>query len=138
MDSYRAAAVVDAAAELVFDFVADVANVPRYAAPVLAVHAVRSRTMQVRAQLDGSPTDGTVWRRLDRAGLRLAWGTEGPGEVRGELRVTPIGADGASTMLSVVSVRVRADTADGVPVQPVLDETVRRIKRLTEQAAMRT
>ena len=128
MADYQNMTSVDVAPEELFDFLADVRNLPRYF-PLMtsAARAGDGNAVQTQAEFpDGEVVEGEAWFDVDRAAGRIRWGSEGPRDYHGHLTVT--GSDGGAQVHVVVSTaRVESDD-----VQRGVDDTMANIKELFE------
>ncbi|MEJ3654019.1 SRPBCC family protein [Actinomycetes bacterium KLBMP 9759] len=130
MGDFRATTTVQAADGVLFDYLAQVQNLPDYFSRMTSAEPGDDQEVHTAAELpDGQKVEGDAWFRVDEDAHRIEWGSEGPNDYRGSLEVT--GGDTAS------EVEVRMHTtrvASGdEQVQKGLDDTVATIKRLVEQ-----
>ena len=115
---------VAAPAAALFDYLADVENLPDYFDSMTEARRTEGDAVAVTAELpDGSTQQGEAWFRSDRAERRIEWGSEGPNDYRGWLEVT---GDDSSSKVTVGIHSKHTDIADG------LDATLANIKRLVE------
>lgn len=127
MPDHEASATVAADPDAVFGYLADVHHLPEYfpmmtsAEPVPGEDAVRTTAVLQPEESDAPAgsgeqvVHGEAWFRADEDDRSLEWGSEGPSDYRGELRVDPDG-DG-----SRISLRIHTPEAhDGV------DESLQR------------
>ena len=127
MADYRSAVDVEAPAAQLFDYLADVSNLPRYFERMTSATPAAGNAIQVTAEVDGRKVVGEAWFTVDRDRQQLSWGAEGPNDYHGRLQVTGTGDS------SQVTVTVSTARAEGQQIQDGVDETVASVKRLVEQ-----
>ena len=125
MSDYRARIDLDADANAVFDYLSDVANLPKYFERMTSAEATDGESVRVTAQLGERTVEGAAWFRVDRQDRTLAWGSEGPGNYHGRLSVSE---RGLGTAVAVILTTDRR--AEGDEIQAGLERTVARIKCL--------
>jgi uncharacterized membrane protein len=130
MADFKASVTVHAAEGALFDYLADVANLPRYFVRMTSATPGDGEEVHTAARLpDGQEVAGDAWFRTDPAAGRIEWGSEGPNSYHGSLEITDA-AGNADVELRVHTTRV----ADGdSEVQQGVDETLANIKRLVER-----
>lgn len=116
MGSYRYTQSAALSAERVFDYLADVRNLPRYLPSMTAAEPEGGDQVHVEAKVDGRTEAGEAWMRVDRQHWRIEWGSEGPNDYHGELEISGHGPDGCTIELDLHTVR-----AEG----PEIEEGVR-------------
>lgn len=128
MGDYQHSQNVDAPAGELFDYLADVHNLPRYFSTMTS--AERSEgdavTVTVTANVHGNSEEGEAWFRVNRESQHLDWGAEGPSNYHGSLDVT-----GDQTS-STVSVSLHTERVDSGEIEQGIEETLSNIKRLVE------
>lgn len=128
MAEYRSTTDVSAPADTVFDYLADVDNLPDYFAGMRSAEATGGEEVHTVAEgPHGETYEGEAWFRVDPDRRRLEWGSEGGSHYSGHLEVTPV--DGGAR----VEVAISTEHAEGDEVQQGLDETVATIKEQVEQ-----
>jgi uncharacterized membrane protein len=126
MGEFEKSGSVHAPASQLFDFLSDVRNLPRYFARMTSAEPAAGEAVRVEAVVPGGQhQEGEAWFRVEKATRRITWGSEGPKEYSGELRVD--GDDTAST----VTIRLHTD-ADGGDSDSDLSESISNIRRLVE------
>ena len=130
MADYERAQTVRASAAALFDFLADVGNLPRYFEQMTAAEPAGGEAVRVRAEIDGQTQEGEAWFRVDRDALRVEWGSEGPNDYHGWLDVTDEGGGRSSVAVHVSTVRVE-DRPD--ELNQGLERTLGNLKRLVEE-----
>lgn len=125
---YENTTQVSAPADTLFDYLADIDNLPAYFARMKSARPVDGgdAVHTVAEGPDGQTVEGEAWFRVDRAALRIEWGSQGESDYSGYLDVTPAGA-GSQVEVHISTARVRSDS-----VQDGVDETVRTIKAKVE------
>lgn len=117
---------------LLFDYLSDVENVPRYMPRVTQAHDIGDGAVEVHASprmADGTQVDvqGRAWTRVDAPGRTMSWGSiGGRHNYKGTFDVDA--DDGGSR----VYVRITSERADGDAVRAGLRDTLEKIKAITE------
>ena len=130
MADYERAQTVEASAGALFDFLADVGNLPRYFERMTAAEPAGGEAVRVRAEVDGRVQEGEAWFRVDTDARRVEWGSEGPSDYSGWLDVTDEGA-GRSTVAVHVSTERVEDRPD--EINQGIDRTLGNVRRLVEE-----
>ncbi len=103
---------VDSDPAAVFDYVSEVANLPRYFDSMTSAEATGPEEVHVTAEVpDGGHQEGTAWFRVDEERRRLEWGSERTSSYSGWLEVGPDG-DGSEVRLGITM--ERDDEDDGI------------------------
>jgi uncharacterized membrane protein len=106
MGDFTHSTSVDADPERLFAYLADVNNLPRYFSRMTSAAPGDGDEVHTTALLpDGNRVEGDAWFRVDEAARRIEWGSEGPGDYRGHLDVTPSGG-GSSVEVHLHTARV--------------------------------
>ncbi len=126
MADYLAGTDVAAPADSLFDYLADVQNLPRYFDRMTSATDNGDGTIAVTADLGEREVEGEAWFKVDRDAKTLAWGSEGPNDYSGELEVSGTGDS------SRVEVTLRTARVAGEQIQQGLEKTVATIKHLVE------
>ena len=126
MGDYRQTQDVDAPAAQLFDYLADVSNLPNYFSAMTDATPAGDEAVRFVAEVDGHTQEGEAWFRVDRERQHLEWGSEGPNDYRGELDVT--GDDTTST----VSLTLHTEHAEGDRVEGGIASTLASVKSLVE------
>jgi uncharacterized membrane protein len=126
MGDYEQSRDVDAPAQALFDYLADVRNMPRYFSSMTSAEPAEGEAVQVTAVVDGKEREGEAWLKVDRDRMHLDWGSEGPNNYHGRLDVT--GDDAASR----VSVALHTDNIEDQRIDQGLTETLDEVQRLVE------
>jgi uncharacterized protein YndB with AHSA1/START domain len=120
MTTYTHTAEADVPAGVLFGFLADPRNLPRYFPQMTAAEPEGGDTVHVEAEVHGDHVEGEAWVRPDESARRLEWGAEGPDDYHGELRVDEIEPGRSRITVTLHSVR----EAGGGEVQHGLEQTV--------------
>ena len=110
LTDYERSQMVEAPAGALFEFVADVGNLPRYFERMTAAEPAGDEAVRVSAQVDGREREGEAWFRVDREARRVEWGSEGPNAAHGGLDVTDEGGGRSTVTVHVATVRVEDRT----------------------------
>lgn len=126
MGDYRHTQDVDAPAAQLFDYLADVGNLPKYFSAMTSATPAGDEAVRFVAEVEGDTQEGEAWFRVDRERQHLEWGSEGPNDYRGELDIT--GDDTSST----VSLSLHTEHAEGDRVEEGIASTLASVKSLVE------
>ena len=139
MGTYESTTTVTAAPDELFSYLSDVNNLPEYFAAMksadLAGNAEGtaggsvppgSEAVHTVAEVDGQRREGEAWLTRDADERSLRWGSEGPNDYHGELRV-----DGSGES-SQVTVRLHTEHVEDEHIQDGLDATLAKIKQEVE------
>jgi hypothetical protein len=130
MADYERSQTVEAPAGALFEFLADVGNLPRCFEQMTAAEPAGGEAVRVTAVVDGREREGEAWFRVDREAKRVEWGSEGPNVYHGWLDVTGEGG-GRSTVAVHVSTERVEDRAE--EINQGLNRTLGNVKRLIEE-----
>jgi uncharacterized membrane protein len=128
MAEHERSASVDAPADRLFDYLSDVQNLPRYFDSMTSAEPAGDDAVRTTAVVEGQRVEGEAWFRVDDTQRRIEWGSEGPNDYSGWLRVAD-GDNGGST----VEVHVSTERAANGDVDQGLEQTLDNIKRLVEE-----
>ncbi|HLU30077.1 MAG TPA: SRPBCC family protein [Glycomyces sp.] len=120
MTTYTHTADTDIAADTLFGFLADPRNLPRYFPEMTVAEPQGGESVHVEANVHGEHVEGQAWVRPNTDERRLEWGSEGPDDYHGELRVDELAPGRSQITVSLHSVR----EAEGDEVQSGLERTV--------------
>jgi len=126
MGDYEQSRDVNAPAQALFDYLADIRNMPRYFSSMTSAESAGGEAVHVTAVVDGKEREGEAWLKVDSDGKHLDWGSEGPNNYHGSLDVT---GDGAA---SRVSVALHTDNVEDQRIDQGLTETLDQVQRLVE------
>jgi hypothetical protein len=130
MAEYEQAQTVEAPAGALFEFLAEVGNLPSYFEQMTAAEPAAGEAVRVRAEIDGRVQEGEAWFRVDRDAQRVEWGSEGPNDYHGWLDVTDEGGGRSTVAVHVSTARVE-DRPD--EINQGIDRTLGNVKRLVEE-----
>lgn len=130
MGDFEGTTTVATSAQALFDYLSDVANLPRYFTRMTSAAPAGDEQVRTTAKMpDGREVQGEAWFRVDAGAKHLEWGSEGPSSYGGSLDVQA-GEDGSRVHVRLHTSRV----ADGdTEVQHGIQETLANIKRLGGQ-----
>ena len=117
MGNYRFYESADLAAGKVFEYLADVTNLPRYLPQMTSAVPAGGDKVRVEAQVGGRTESGEAWMRIDGERWRIEWGAEGDSGYAGKLVVTDDGPDRCT---------IELDLHTAGPDDPGIDDAVRR------------
>lgn len=126
MGDYERKQQVAAPAQQLFDYLADVGNLPAYMDSMVSAEPAEGEAVRVTANVDGREYGGEAWFRVDRERQHLEWGSEGDNDYRGELDVT--GDDERSE----VTVTLHTEQAEGQRIEQGLEQTLANVQLLVE------
>ncbi len=131
MADFTATTTVSVPASALFEYLSDVANLPKYFSRMTSARPGQGEEVRTTAKMpDGTEMQGDAWFRVVQKAQRIEWGSEGPSEYSGSLDVRPSG-EGSEVEVRLHTTRV--ETGDG-QVQDGVDETVANIKTQAESA----
>ena len=130
MADYERAETVEAPAGTLFEFLADVGNLPRYFEQMTAAEPAGGEAVRVTAEVDGREREGEAWFRADQERQRVEWGSEGPNDYHGWLDVTDESGGRSTVAVHVSTVRVE-DRPD--EINQGLERTLTNVRRLVEE-----
>jgi hypothetical protein len=128
MTVYTHSAEADIEADKLAGFLSDPRNLPRYFPRITAAEPADGDTVHVEAELDGRHVERDARFHFDGAERLLQWGTDGPDDYRGDLRVEEISASRSRITVSLHSARWTQNSE----VQRALEQAV---SAFTEAAA---
>lgn len=76
MAEYEHSMTINAAPDAVFDFVADIGNLPKYLPTTKSAQAQGKDRVQVQGEAQGHQYNADGYLRADRPNLRLEWGAD--------------------------------------------------------------
>jgi hypothetical protein len=120
MTTYTHTAEAGIAADVLFSYLADPANLPRYFPEMTQAEPEGGGKVHVEAEVHGDHVSSEAWVRPHVDERRLEWGAEGPDDYHGELQVEELAPDRSRITVSLHSVRA----AEGSEVQEGLEHTV--------------
>ena len=135
MGSYESTTTVSASPDELFGYLSDIHNLPDYFAAMQSADPAGraegdvppgSEAVHTVAEVDGQRREGEAWFTRDTDARSLRWGSEGPSDYHGELRVDPAGE------ASTVTVRLHTEHVEGARIQDGLETTLAKIKQEVE------
>ncbi|MDQ1673928.1 MAG: hypothetical protein QOC98_2490 [Frankiaceae bacterium] len=128
MGDFESSGHVTVDQQVLFDYLSDVSNLPKYFAKMKRAELTGPEEVDTAADVNGETREGKAWFRVDQDRKHIEWGSEGESNYAGKLDVT--GDESQST----VTVSLHTERAEGgdPQVQQGLEETVARIKELVE------
>lgn len=126
MGDYQQAQDIDASAQELFDYLADIRNLPRYFESMTSAEPADGEAVHVVADVHGIRREGQAWFRVDHDRRQLEWGSEGDSGYRGSLDVTGEGAT------STVTVSLHTERVESGELDEGLAGTLANIKTLVE------
>lgn len=135
MGTYESTTTVTAPPDELFSYLSDVHNLPDYFAAMKSAEPAGAAQGDVPpgaeavhsvAEVDGQRREGEAWFRRDADARSISWGSEGPNDYHGELRVD---GDGGH---SRVTVTLHTEHAEGERIQEGLETTLDQIKEKVE------
>ncbi|WP_327686541.1 SRPBCC family protein [Streptomyces sp. NBC_00467] len=135
MGDYDNAITVAVPPGRLFEYLADVKNLPRYMPRLTAARPLDGDRVTVTAHIDpedapGQDVTSEAWIRVLEQGKTLEWGAPGPHDYRGRLHV----GRGESADTSRLSVELHTERTEGNQVDAGLREVLRGIKSAVEDA----
>jgi len=128
MPDYEAAITVKADVDVVFSYLSDVQNLPEYFERMTSARSGEGETLIVTANVHGHQEHGEAWFNVDDEAKVLTWGSEGPNNYQGRLRVEAHQAGDAST----VSVALTTERVATDEIQQGLEQTLSNVQRLLQ------
>lgn len=129
MGDFTGTTPVSVPIDVLFAYVSDVGNLPRYFSRMTSAQPGDGEEVRTTARMpDGTEVQGDAWFRVDRAARRIEWGSEGPSEYAGHLQLIP---DGQGSVVEVQLHTTRARDGDR-QVQDGIRETLAALKAQAE------
>lgn len=126
MGDYQHSETVNAPAGQLFDYLADVGNLPRYFTSMTSAEPAEGDAVQVVANVHGTSRAGEAWFRVDQDRQHLEWGAKGSSDYHGDLDVT--GDDQTSS----VTVSLHTERVDSGEIDQGIAASLSAIKQLVE------
>lgn len=123
MSEYEQSTTVQASPDIVFTFVSDVGNLPRYLPTVKKAMPQSGERVQVQGEAQGHTYNDDGFLRVDLPSRRMEWGSDGENDYTGWLTVT--GDSGASSSEVTVHLSFGANSGDEEQIRNQ-DERVNR------------
>ena len=130
MPDYRREREYGAHPDRLYNYLADVRNLPEYFTQMISAHKTGPHEVHTSAQLElpgqrPRTVEGAAWFRTDKQERKVEWGSEGDSDYRGRLRVSDCGASGSLVELEIHSEASRPGIEEGI------DSTLDNIARAT-------
>ena len=87
MPEYTDRIDVSAPPDAVFQFVSDIANLPKYLPTVHQAHSQPGERVGVQGKANGHPYNSDGWFKVDQAGRTMTWGSDGENDYSGKMAV---------------------------------------------------
>lgn len=126
MTDHRHSEQVDAPAQQLFDYLADVRHLPEYFSSMTSATPAEGEAVHVVAKVEDVTRSSEAWFRVDHEERALSWGSTGESPYHGELRVT--GDDERSE----VALRLHTERGGDDAVADGIRTTLASIKSLVE------
>jgi hypothetical protein len=128
MGDYESSTQVKVGEQVLFEYLSDVSNLPKYFARMTKAEQTGQGEIATEAEVNGQIVQGTAWLRADYDRKHLDWGSEGPSNYSGQLDVE------GDTRQSTVTVRLHTERVgdDDPQVKAGLEDTLEQIKQLVE------
>ena len=126
MPTYRRSRTLRAGEERVFEYLADVHNLPRYFDRMTSAEPAGGDTVEVTAEVHGETEHGEAWFRVDRTARRIQWGSEGDNDYAGMLDLR------ADQDRTIVDIELRTEHAAAEEIDQSLDTTLDHIQQQIE------
>jgi hypothetical protein len=128
MGDFSSSTQVKAGEQVLFEYLSDVSNLPKYFARMKSATMSGPEEVDTEAEVNGQTVRGQAWFRVDYDAKHLEWGSEGESRYSGQLDVE------GDTRQSTVTVRLhteRVGDGDG-QVRDGIEQTLAQIKQLAE------
>ncbi|HSP36185.1 MAG TPA: hypothetical protein VLR26_00345 [Frankiaceae bacterium] len=126
MGDFQSSTQVVAGEQVLFEYLSDVSNLPKYFARMKKAERTGSEEVETEAEVNGQTVQGKAWFRVDQECKHIEWGSEGESGYAGQVDVT------GDTRQSTVTVRLHTERVSDGDQQVVqgIDETLAQIKQL--------
>jgi len=133
MGDYECSAKVRASADALFNYLADISNLPRYIHQTTSANASGEHEIHVTANVEGHLIDEVAEFRVDRAARKLLWRAEGSKGHHGELSVS--GHGNQSNV--VLRLQITSLGAEARQIEEGIRQTLSNLARQFEEGAVR-
>jgi hypothetical protein len=127
MPTYRRTRTLRAGEDRVFEYLADVGNLPRYFDRMTEAEPVAGGAVRVTAKVDGETERGEAWFRVDRTARRIQWGSEDSGDYHGTLDLR------ADQDRTIVDIELHTEHTATDEIGHALDATLDHIQEQLER-----
>lgn len=128
MPTYHRTRTLRAGEERVFEYLADVGNLPRYFDRMTSAEPAGGDTVRVTAEVHGETERGQAWFRVDRTARRIQWGSP-DNDYHGELDLR------AEQDRTVVDIELHTEHTRDEEINKALDATLDHIQQQVETVA---
>ena len=128
MGDHQRSIDVSAPASELFDFLADVGNLPRYFERMVSAEPAGGEAVKVVARVNDHEVAGEAWFRADHDAQRLEWGSKGPNDYHGTLEVT----GDADTSRIEITLHTLREGDDPGAIDEGIEATLDHVRRLVE------
>src|SRR4051812_3632133 len=120
MADFTRSSQVIAGEQVLFEYLSDVSNLPKYFARMTSAEWTGPEEIATSAEVNGVTREGTAWFRVDYDRKHIDWGSEGESNYSGQLDVT------GDTRQATVTVRLHTErVGDGdLQVTQAIEETL--------------
>jgi hypothetical protein len=131
MPTYRRTRTLQAGEERVFEYLADVGNLPSYVDRMTGAEPAGGDTVEVTAEEHGETERGDAWFRVDRTARRIQWGSEGTSDYSGTLDLR------SDQDRTIVDIELHTEHGAADEIDRSLDATLDRIQQQLEDDSAR-
>ena len=128
MPDYQRTAKVKASADVLFSYLSDIRNLPKYFDRMTSARSAGPEEVYSTANVNGKEVEGKANFHVDKAAKKLHWSSEGENDYHGELEVTGEGDD------SQVAVTLHTKSTHKQRIEEGLQKTLDNIVRLVEES----
>ncbi|ONI84076.1 hypothetical protein ALI144C_15325 [Actinosynnema sp. ALI-1.44] len=128
MTAYHRTRTLHAGEDRVFEYLADVHNLPKYFDQMTMAKPVGDDKVDVEAKVHGKTERGKAWFRADRTARRIQWGSE-TSPYSGVLDIT------ADQDRTVVDIELHTEHTTDTEINQALDATLDHIQDQVEGKA---
>ncbi len=129
MAHYSRERQIDSHPDLLYEFLAEVSNLPKYFTRMTEARLVGPEEVHTKAVLDmpGAPgeVEGTAWFRRDATNRSIEWGSEGENDYHGRLRVDAAYPTGSLVILDLYTEAAHGGVDEGI------DETLEALAHVS-------
>jgi hypothetical protein len=126
MPTYRRTRTVHAGEDRVFEYLADVHNLPRYVDRMTAAEPAGADTVEVTADVDGQTEHGEAWLRVDRTARRIQWGAHDDSGYSGTIDLS------ADQDRTIITIELHTEHTASDQIDQALDTTLDQIQHQLE------
>ena len=126
MNDYHHTETVEAPAARLFDYLADVRNLPSYFSAMTSARPAEGDAVHVVAKVGDNTEESEAWFHADTDRQHLSWGSEGANDYHGDLDVA--GNDSICT----VTLTLHTEHGDKSEIEAGIKTSLASIKSLVE------